>query len=522
MSADPYYITTAISYPNGKPHIGHAYEAIAADAIARFHRLSGRDVRFQTGTDEHGLKMVQTARDKGVEVADLAREMSNQFQAMCDKLNISYDNFQRTTDPAHHKASVAIWEAMQASGDLYLDRYEGWYSVRDEAFYEEKELVDREGGVKLSPQGTPVEWTVEESWFFKLSKYEKPLLELYENQPDFIRPESRRNEIVRFVEGGLRDLSISRTSFDWGVKVPGSPDHVMYVWVDALTNYLTGLGYPDMDGDMAKYWPASLHLIGKDIVRFHAVYWPAFLMSAGLPLPKQVFGHGFLLARGGEKMSKSVGNVVDPIELADRYGVDALRYFLLREVSFGQDGSWSEEAIVTRCNAELANSFGNLAQRVLSFIAKNCDGILPWGGDADAGDSPQGDVHDACRTEFMREFKDAAMSSAIEAWMRAVYQCNQYIDAQAPWALRQTDPERMKAVLAVLVVCIRDLAITIWPVIPGSADAILDQLCVPLAERNYAAMADTGWYKRLTDAGTRISAPSGVFPRLELPIETVA
>ena len=359
-TADPYYITTAISYPNGKPHIGHAYEAIAADAIARFHRLSGREVRFQTGTDEHGLKMVQTARDKDVEVADLAREMSDQFQAMCDKLNISYDNFQRTTDPAHHKASVAIWEAMQASGDLYLDRYEGWYSVRDEAFYEEKELVDGEGGVKLSPQGTPVEWTVEESWFFKLSKYEKPLLELYEKQPDFIRPETRRNEIVRFVEGGLRDLSISRTSFDWGVKVPGSPDHVMYVWVDALTNYLTGLGYPDMDGDMAKFWPASLHLIGKDIVRFHAVYWPAFLMSAGLPLPKQVFGHGFLLARGGEKMSKSVGNVVDPIELAERYGVDALRYFLLREVSFGQDGSWSEEAIVTRCNADLANNFGNL------------------------------------------------------------------------------------------------------------------------------------------------------------------
>jgi methionyl-tRNA synthetase len=521
MSGEPFYITTAISYPNGKPHIGHAYEAIAADAIARFHRMAGRDVRFQTGTDEHGLKMVQTAREKGVDVADLAREMSDQFQAMCDKLNISYDKFQRTTDPAHHAASVAIWNAMKANGDLYLDRYEGWYSVRDEAFYEEKELTG-EGDDKLSPQGTPVEWTVEESWFFKLSKYEKPLLELYEKHPEFVQPDSRRNEVVRFVEGGLRDLSISRTSFDWGVKVPGSPDHVMYVWVDALTNYLTGLGYPDMEGDMAKFWPANLHLIGKDIVRFHAVYWPAFLMSAGLPLPKQVFGHGFLLARGGEKMSKSLGNVVDPIELADRYGVDALRYFFLREVSFGQDGTWSEEAIVTRCNAELANSFGNLAQRVLSFIAKNLDGLLPWGGAGDVREDPQGLVDYACRTEFMRDFETLSFSTAIDAWMRAVYACNQYIDAEAPWALRKTDPERMKAVLAVLVVCIRDLAITISPVIPRSAETILDQLCIPTDERSYAGLADTSWYQRLTDAGTRISSPLGAFPRLELPAEAVA
>ena len=483
-----------------------------------FHRLSGRDVRFQTGTDEHGLKMVQTARDKGVDVRDLCRAMSDEFQAMCDKLNVSYDHFQRTTDPAHHRASIAIWEAMKANGDLYLDRYEGWYSVRDEAYYEEKELKEGEGGVKLSPQDTPVEWTVEESWFFKLSKYEKPLLELYEKQLDFIRPDSRRNEVVRFVEGGLRDLSMSRTSFDWGVKVPGSPDHVMYVWVDALTNYLTGLGYPDMDGDMAKYWPANLHLIGKDIVRFHAVYWPAFLMSAGLPLPKQIFGHGFVLARGGEKMSKSLGNVVDPIELANEFGIDALRYFLLREVSFGSDGSYSQEAIVTRCNAELANSFGNLAQRVLSFIAKNCDGLLPWGGTGDAGDSPQGHVHDACRTEFMRDFAELSLSTAIEAWMRAVYACNQYIDAQAPWALRKTDPDRMKAVLATLTVCIRDLAITISPVIPSSADAILDQLCIPANERDYSALDDLNWYKRLTDAGTRIRAPIGVFPRLEFPV----
>src|SRR5687767_806470 len=378
--AEPFYITTAISYPNGRPHIGHAYEAIAADAIARFQRARGRDVRLITGTDEHGLKMIQTARGLGRDTIEFADEMSGYFRDMCAKLNISYDAFVRTSEPRHHDASIALWKAMEAAGDLYLDRYEGWYSVRDEAFYEESELISGEGGEKVSPQGTPVEWTAEETWFFRLSKYQEPLLALYRDQPDFIRPESRRNEVMRFVEGGLRDLSVSRTSFDWGVPVPGSPDHVMYVWVDALTTYMTGVGFPDERQEFERYWPADLHLIGKDIVRFHAVYWPAFLMSAKLPLPKQVFAHGFLLSRGGEKMSKSLGNVVDPMALADRFGVDALRYFLLREVSFGQDGSYSAEAIVSRANAELANSFGNLAQRSLSMIFKNLDGAIPAAG----------------------------------------------------------------------------------------------------------------------------------------------
>src|SRR3954470_19536017 len=378
---EPFYITTAISYPNGRPHIGHAYEAIATDAIARFQRLRGRDVFFLTGTDEHGLKMAQAAREKGVPPAVFAEEMSSTFKAMDDALNISYDRFIRTTEPAHHKASQAIWQAMAEKGDIYLGRYEGWYSVRDEAYYGEEELVVADSGEKLSPQGTEVEWTVEESWFFRLSAYQDRLLNHYHANPDFIRPDSRRNEVLRFVEGGLADLSTSRTSFDWGVKVPGSPNHVMYVWLDALTNYLTGLGYPDDTELYRKFWPANIHIIGKDVVRFHAVYWPAFLMSAGLELPKQVFGHGFLLSRG-EKMSKSVGNVIDPFVLADRFGVDPLRYFLLREVPFGQDGSYSAEAIVNRANAELANSFGNLAQRTLSMIHKNLDGILPEPGEA--------------------------------------------------------------------------------------------------------------------------------------------
>src|SRR5262245_17193683 len=445
--SEPFYITTAISYPNGPPHIGHAYEAIAADAIARFQRAQGRDVRFQTGTDEHGLKMAQAARAQGVEPRAFANKMSQLFQDMCDTLNVSYDRFIRTSQDDHYRASQAIWKAMEEAGDLYLGRYEGWYSVRDEAYYDDSELVEGEGGEKLSPQGTPVEWTVEESWFFRLSKYQQPLLDLFRERPDFVRPESRLNEVMRFVEGGLRDLSVSRSSFDWGVKVPreagtNEPDHVMYVWVDALTNYLTGLGYPDDTADFRKFWPADLHLIGKDIVRFHAVYWPAFLMSAGIPLPKGVFAHGFLLNRG-VKESKSLGNATDPGELADRYGVDTLRYFLLREFSFGQDGSWSHEAIVNRANAELANSFGNLAQRVLSFIAKNCDGVVEATAPATAADAELlAKVRAACLEQLPEAFEKLAFAAGLEAWMQAVFACNAYVDEQAPWALRKTDPER--------------------------------------------------------------------------------
>jgi len=499
--SEPYYITTAISYPNGKPHIGHAYEAIAADAMARFRRAQGRDVRLVTGTDEHGLKMVQAARAEGRDTLEYADEMSGYFHQMCDDLNISYDAFVRTTEPRHYEASTVIWQAMEAAGDLYLDRYEGWYSVRDEAFYDDSELVDGEGGEKLSPQGTPVEWTTEETWFFRLSKYQDRLLELYRENPDFIRPETRRNEVIRFVEGGLRDLSVSRTSFDWGVPVPGSPDHVMYVWVDALTTYMTGVGFPEREGDYARFWPADVHLIGKDIVRFHAVYWPAFLMSANLPPPRQVFGHGFLLARG-EKMSKSRGNVVDPMDLAARFGVDQLRYFLLREISFGQDGSYSAEAIVNRVNSELANSFGNLAQRSLSMIFKNLDGVLPAAGEAEEDRALLQQVREASGT-LAAEFDRFAFSVGLEAWMSAVFACNAYIDAAAPWALKKTDPERMAAVLGTLVVALRELAEAVKPVIPASAERLI-------------ALIDSG------KDGNPIAQPTPIFPRLELGEEEEA
>jgi methionyl-tRNA synthetase len=516
--SEPFYITTAISYPNGRPHIGHAYEAIAADAIARFQRMQGRDVRFVTGTDEHGLKMVQTARNAGVETRALADEMSNYFKEMCAKLNISVDVFKRTTEPSHHAATQELWRRLEAKGDLYLDRYEGWYSVRDEAFYDEKELVGGEGSERLSPQGTPVEWTTEETWFFRLSKYQEPLLALYAEQPDFIRPESRRNEVLRFVEGGLKDLSVSRTSFDWGVKVPGSDNHVMYVWLDALMTYISALGFPAEGADWERFWPANVHIIGKDIVRFHTVYWPAFLMSADLQLPRQIFGHGFLLARGGEKMSKSAGNVVDPMELAERFGVDQLRYFFLREVSFGQDGSYSEEAIVSRCNAELANSFGNLAQRTLSQIFKNCDGYLPAiQGHSEEDQALFNLIDTAVRRDIPAAFEELALSQAAEAWMNAVFACNAYIDAQAPWALKKTDVARMETVLATLYICIAQLAVAIQPIIPASAAKLLDHMGVAPELRTFEAIA-SHWYSPLAEGGFRLDQPQGLFPRLELPV----
>jgi methionyl-tRNA synthetase len=510
-----YYITTAIAYPNGTPHIGHAYEAIATDALARFQRLDGKDVFFLTGTDEHGLKMIQTAQGEGMTPLDLATRNASRFKEMDERLNISFDRFIRTSEPQHHRSVQEIWKRMEANGDIYLSSYAGWYSVRDEAYYAEDETIVGEDQVRRGPQGTPVEWVEENSYFFKLSAYQDKLLALYETQPDFIGPDSRRNEVMSFVKGGLRDLSISRTTFDWGVKVPGNPEHVMYVWVDALTNYISGVGFPDESDANWRYWPADLHVIGKDIIRFHAVYWPAFLLSAGIPVQKRVYAHGFLFSRG-EKMSKSVGNVVDPFNLADQYGVDQVRYFFLREVPFGQDGSYNHEAIVARINADLANDLGNLAQRSLSMIAKQYEGVLP-----EPGAFSDNDKAILAQADGMIEIARSAMATQqIHHWLNAVWavvaEANRYFAGEAPWALAKTDPPRQRTVLYVTAEIVRQVAILAQPAMPVSSAKLLDSLGIPESARDFASL---GGATRI-QPGTKLPAPVGVFPRYVEPPAT--
>ena len=511
--SDPFYITTAISYPNGKPHIGHAYELIATDAMARFQRLDGRDVFFLTGTDEHGQKMQQTARAEGISPEILAERNSNAFREMGTLLNASNDDFIRTTEKRHHETVQEVWRRMEKNGDIYKGGYAGWYSVRDEAYYQEEETELRADGVRYGPQGTPVEWVEEESYFFKLSAYEDKLLKLYEDEPDFIGPNERRNEVISFVKSGLKDLSISRTTFDWGIKVPGDDKHVMYVWVDALTNYITATGYvEDENGPRAKYWPADVHIIGKDIIRFHAVYWPAFLMSAGLPLPRRVYAHGFLLNKG-EKMSKSVGNVVDPVDLVAHFGLDQVRYFFLREVSFGQDGSYSEEGIATRINADLANGIGNLASRSLSMINKNCEGRVPTPGPLTAEDEAILKVADdaiaICREEMGRQ----QIHKAVAAVINIVNEADRYFAAQAPWVLKKTDEARMGTVLYVTAEVVRQIAILFQPIMPASSAKILDLVAVADEDRVFAKLGSAG---RLTP-GTELPAPAPVYPRYVAP-----
>ncbi|OBF90839.1 methionine--tRNA ligase [Mycobacterium sp. 852002-51163_SCH5372311] len=511
----PYYVTTAITYPNAAPHLGHAYEYIATDAIARFKRLDGFDVRFQTGTDEHGLKMVQAAAAEGLPTAELARRNSDEFQRLQERLDISFDRFIRTTDADHHQASKEIWRRIQAAGDLYLDSYAGWYSVRDERFFVESETAEVDGTRIAVETGTPVTWTEEQTYFFRLSAYADKLLAHYEANPDFIAPEVRRNEVVSFVSGGLHDLSISRTSFDWGVQVPGHPDHIMYVWIDALTNYLTGVGFPDTDSEsFRRYWPADLHMIGKDIIRFHTVYWPAFLMSAGIELPRRVFAHGFLLNRG-EKMSKSVGNIVAPEALVDRFGVDQVRYFLLREVPFGQDGSYSDEAIITRINTDLANELGNLAQRSLSMVAKNLGGVVPDPGDFTADDTGLLAVADGLLGRARAHFDAQAMHLALEAIWLMLGDANKYFSAQQPWVLRKSEAEadqaRFRTVLYVTCEVVRIAALLVQPVMPQSGGKLLRLLGQDESQRSFAAIG-----QRLAP-GTPLPPPTGVFPRYQEP-----
>ena len=513
MSAKPYYITTAIAYPNGAPHIGHAYEAIATDAIARFMRLDGRDVFFLTGTDEHGSKMLQTAAKENLTPRQLVERNVPRFQAMVKKFNISNDDFIRTTEPRHFASSEAIWQRMAAAGDIYLDKYSGWYSVRDEAYYDESETRLDDKGTRLGPNNTPVEWVEEESYFFKLSKYAEPLLKLYKDIPDFVLPKERMNEVASFVRGGLQDLSLSRTTFDWGIKVPGNAKHIMYVWVDALTNYITAVGFPDTQSEkFKKYWPADLHVIGKDIVRFHAVYWPAFLMSAGLDVPRRIFSHGFLFNRG-EKMSKSVGNVIDPFDLAEAYGVDPLRYFLLREVPFGQDGNYSHEAIVNRINADLANDLGNLAQRSLSMVARNLNGVLPKPGDFSANDQAILSSADAMIGKAREAMATQQLHQVLNGVWAVVADANRYFASAAPWALAKTDPPRQGTVLYVTAEVLRQVAILCQPFMPASAGKLLDLLAIPDGERAFASLGG----KHRIAVAARLPAPAAIFPRYVEP-----
>lgn len=506
----PFYITTAISYVNGSPHLGHAYEAILTDVVARFKRLDGYDVFFLTGTDEHGEKVATTAEKNGMAPKDFCDKVAAEFQQMVKALNISQDRFIRTTEEQHYRASQRIWQDIESRGDIYLESYEGWYSVRDEAFFGEDELTTGPDGRKFAPSGAEVVWKEEPSYFFRLSLYTDKLLEYYKAHPEFIEPESRRNEVVAFVgqEGGLKDLSISRTSFSWGVPVPNDHKHVMYVWLDALTNYLTGIGYPD--GNIDRYWPADVHVIGKDITRFHTVYWPAFLMSAGLPLPKKVFAHGFINVEG-QKMSKSIGNVVSPYELVQEFGLDQTRYILMREVPHGQDGNFSREHAIHRINGDLANSLGNLAQRSLSMIHKNCDERIPQPGELQDADRQ---LLERAQTGVLPQLRKHTESFHIhrmlEEIVRLADEANVYIDHQAPWTLKKENPERMKTVLYVLAETIRCLALMIQPVTPDSAARILNQLCIPEGERTFAHIAPAHALK----PGTVIPKPEGVFPRI--------
>jgi methionyl-tRNA synthetase len=513
MTRSKFYLTTAIAYPNGPPHIGHAYEVVATDAIARFKRLDGYDVFAMTGTDEHGQKVQRTAAKQGVSPKAYVDGLAARFKAMGEALNCSFDRFIRTTDPDHLASTQELWRRMEANGDIYLAKYAGWYSVRDEAFYNEDETHLQPDGTRLGGQGTPVEWVEEESYFFRLSAYQDRLLKLYDEQPDFVSPETRRNEIVSFVSGGLTDLSISRSSFDWGLPVPGqeadqASRHVMYVWVDALNNYVTGCGFPDESDPRWRYWPADVHIIGKDIVRFHAVYWPAFLMSAGLPLPKRVFGHGFLLNEG-LKMSKSDGNVVDPFELVQDYGADPLRYFFLREVSFGQDGSYSHKAITGRINADLANDLGNLAQRSLSMIAKNCEGRVPPCGPLTEADQALLSLADGLLEKARAAMRNFALHVVLADIWAVVAEANRYFAAQEPWKLTRTDPARRDTVLYVTAETIRQIAILAQPAMPVAMGKMLDLLAIPEGSRDFAALGLAG---RLA-GGTALPPPAPVFPR---------
>ena len=511
-AANAFYITTPIYYVNDVPHIGHAYTTLACDVLARFMRLDGRDVMFLTGTDEHGQKVEKSAAAAGEAPQAFCDRVSQNFRDLSQLMNYSDDAFIRTTEVRHAGASQAIWRALDEAGEIYLGTYAGWYSVRDEAFYAEDELIEGEGG-KAAPSGAPIEWVEEPSYFFRLSAWQDRLLELYAAHPDFVLPKGRLNEVVSFVKGGLRDLSISRTSFKWGVPVPGDPDHIMYVWLDALTNYITALGYPEVySPQFTAYWPATIHMVGKDILRFHAVYWPAFLMAAGVAPPERVFAHGWWTVEG-EKMSKSLGNFIAPNDLVAKYGLDPVRYFLMRELPFGNDGDFSHRAVVNRINSDLANDLGNLVQRVLSMINRNCGARVPAPGELGEADSELLAAAAALLGVTREAMACQEIHAALVELWNVVGAANRYVDAQAPWQLRTSDPARMATVLYVLAEVLRRLGILLLAFVPDSATAILDQLGLPEDARDFTRLND----ESALAPGTPLPPPVAIFPRYVEP-----
>ncbi|MDR3451108.1 MAG: methionine--tRNA ligase [Alphaproteobacteria bacterium] len=508
-----YYLTTPIYYVNDAPHIGHAYTSLACDVLARFKRLDGFDVMFLTGTDEHGQKVAKSAAAAGIDPQTFTDKVSQNFRNLAATLKISNDDFIRTTEERHKKACQALWNELLKRGEIYLDKYAGWYAVRDEAYYGEDELKDGPNGKKIAPSGAECEWVEEPSYFFKLSAWGDRLLKFYDDNPDFILPHTRRNEVTSFVKSGMRDLSVSRTAITWGVPVPNEPKHVMYVWLDALTNYLTAIGYPDTNaGSFKKYWPADLHMVGKDILRFHAVYWPAFLMAAGLEVPKRVFAHGWW-TNEGQKISKSLGNVIDPYELITTYGLDPTRYFLMREVPFGNDGDFARDAMIRRINSDLANGIGNLAQRTLSQIAKNCGGKVPTPGAFTDTDKALLSMAEALLPQLRALMDVQSFSKSLDAIWSVIGEADRYVDEQAPWALKKTDIARMETVLYVLAETLRNLGLFLQPFMPDSANGLLDQLGVATDDRTFANVGTA----HALEAGAALPAPQGLFPRYVEP-----
>ena len=506
MSDKKYYITTPIYYVNDVPHIGHAYTTIAADVLARFYRLYGYDVLFMTGTDEHGQKIERAAEKAGMTPQEFVNMNSQVFRDLDKHINSSSDMFMRTSSEEHKISAQALWNKLYDNGQIYESKYCGWYSIRDEAFFAESELVDGK-----APTGAEVEWVEEPSYFFKLSQWQEPLLKYYQENPEFIGPDSRRNEVMSFVKSGLRDLSISRSTFKWGIPVPQNPEHVMYVWIEALSIYITALGHPNVDSDKFKqFWPTCVQLMGKDIIRFHGVYWPAFLMAAGYPLPKKEFAHGWWTIEG-EKMSKSIGNVVDPIALTNKYGVDPVRYFLMREVPFGKDGDFSIHSFINRVNSDLANDLGNLSQRVLSFVYKNCEAKIPAHGIFTEADNELLNMAKALNKTIFDLMEKQEISKICEAIWAVIGESNRYIDTQQPWSLRKTDQERMQTVLYVLMEALRYIAILTQPIMPDSATKILEQLAIPFAQRVIDSIDEN-----ILKPETVLPQPEGVFPRIQL------